>query len=403
MLAQEYSVGIRLPALIFILLAVLAVFYGSRRALRKRPGGSASARYRGLWLALRLACATVGVGLLVVVGLGTRHAARAIYDDLDRVSGLLVRLPTEPTAATTPETDLNQVDAQYLVHLVVAEVNVAGTRPLAVKEFRIRWPADKNKLFRGRLAAAGSSIETKFTVGEVRRNEAGDFGAAGRINLRGTLDEEIAGLAGHGHMHDGGGLGSSGRRVGIEPVFRKPILSTGSERLAAVRAFYLVTQAQSTDALVSAPVEELLRQHAAEIDDLRERTISARLTPDETAMALSGGARLFYSIGFTTGLLAAAVALLVFAFPVRSVAAMAATLAVVLYVVLLDRAVLGYHMHRLNDTTATAEERLLACAQATDTFFFRETALKRVEAVAKDRNAPPELVSLAERVRSSLR
>jgi len=64
---------------------------------------------------------------------------------------------------------------------------------------------------------------------------------------------------------------------------------------------------------------------------------------------------------------------------------------IVLYVAVLDRAVLAAHLDRLEDGQAPLPARLTACQQLPYTFFFRETALGRLTAVSEDDSAPEQL------------
>ena len=65
--------------------------------------------------------------------------------------------------------------------------------------------------------------------------------------------------------------------------------------------------------------------------------------------------------------------------------------ALVLYVAVLDRLALGAHLRRLSDPQAPLKTRLVACAHASDTFFYRRTALRQVRELSQDSETPEAL------------
>ncbi|GAG29071.1 unnamed protein product, partial [marine sediment metagenome] len=77
-------------------------------------------------------------------------------------------------------------------------------------------------------------------------------------------------------------------------------------------------------------------------------------------------------------------------------------LALVFYVAVLDRAVLGAHLSRLNDTEAPLTTRLTACDSARDTFFYRQTARGNLEDLSRQDGAPKPLRAAAARIARSL-
>ncbi len=424
--------GVSLLGVSLLLVAVLiawAVLAKGGVVLARRR--AAPTRHPGRWLALRIVCAAAGVGLLAAVGLVTRSAAYGVYADRETSAHLRVHVPAEAVdAALAGAADLDEAEAKYLVHFIVAEFDAAGVAPLAVEEFQINWPADKRKFFKGTIECAGAVVETGFTVERIERvlpsehplherepwaeTEAA-FGGKATGMYGQTYPDTPESLSLHGShsvsvqnpkrrsSRSGGGIGTPGGTILVASSRQKPLLlSATHKRMACIRVFYLITQAGLDDPLTTVSVDELLASHAPAVENLREQVEATRQEPDK--LGLSGGVRLALWLGLTTAVLVVAVALLALALPMpkRSVAAIGATLIVVLFMVAVDRSMLAYHLDRMDDKTATVEERLLGCAQATDTFFFRKTALKHVEAVVKDGNAPPELLSLAEPVCISL-
>jgi len=64
----------------------------------------------------------------------------------------------------------------------------------------------------------------------------------------------------------------------------------------------------------------------------------------------------------------------------------------------LDRAVLGAYLSRMEDPQAPLATRVIACEQATGTFFYRKTALARLRELAKDTTVPKPLRETAEQM-----
>jgi len=422
---QSGSVGLGpLLVLVVILIALTVFSQGLVVFARKR---AAPTRHRGRWLVVRIVCAAAGVGLLVAVGLVTRHAAHGIYADRETSAHLQVHVPAEAVdAALAGAADLHEREAKYLVHFIVAEFDAAGVTPLAVKEFQVNWPADRNKSFEATIECSGATVSTLFSAHSIERlqrspeeadaqpsSDSGsdrlesaafqwaDSGVPDGLALIGVSTVRVSSWSEH-YERSHGRTEAAGKAILVARSPRKPLFSAMSKRLADIRAFYLITQADSGDLLTAVSVDELLTRHAPVVESVRRHAVVSRQVPDKMAMAMPWGMGLAYSLGLTTAVLVVAVTLLTLAFPMRSVAAIGMTLIVVLYVVALDRSTLAYHLARMDDKTATVEVRLLGCTQATDTFFFRKTVLKQVEAAAQDENAPPELRSLAEQVGLSL-
>ena len=106
------------------------------------------------------------------------------------------------------------------------------------------------------------------------------------------------------------------------------------------------------------------------------------------------GAALVGQLGLSSFLLLVAVGLIAASFKRRRLALVVAMFGAVLYVAALDRAALAVHVSHLSRPTASIEDRVTACRQAKHTFFYRETALREMEAAAKDAGTP-EPVRLA--------
>ena len=64
---------------------------------------------------------------------------------------------------------------------------------------------------------------------------------------------------------------------------------------------------------------------------------------------------------------------------------------VILFVAALDYSVLDTHLEHMNDTDASLTTRTTACWQASGSFFYSNTALLEIEAVAENDGAPKVL------------
>ena len=107
------------------------------------------------------------------------------------------------------------------------------------------------------------------------------------------------------------------------------------------------------------------------------------------------GFALAVHLGASSLLLFVAAGLLAQLFTRRSLALVAMLAAVVLYAAAVERAALGTHLSHLENAEAPLPTRLAGCARAPDTFFYRRTALRRVQAVADDAEAPEALRTFA--------
>jgi hypothetical protein len=102
-------------------------------------------------------------------------------------------------------------------------------------------------------------------------------------------------------------------------------------------------------------------------------------------------------MGVSVLLLGAAAALLAQVAKRRGLAFAAVMAAMVLYAAVADRLVLAAHAGRLADDAAPVAERMVACSQAGRTFFYRRTAIAKLESVAADSSAPGPLRRQARR------
>ena len=74
----------------------------------------------------------------------------------------------------------------------------------------------------------------------------------------------------------------------------------------------------------------------------------------------------------------------------------------VLYAGAIDRMALGMALRNMEDGQADVVTRLEGCRRAAGTFFWRDTAARRMAGVARDPDAPPELREMAEEAAEAL-
>jgi len=211
----------------------------------------------------------------------------------------------------------------------------------------------------------------------------------------------------------GGGSSSTGGDFDLSKPWRQcfPIygmlgvksplsIASGPDLASAVCQFVWGSLVAEGDPLMEVPVTAFLHEHEAEA----RRTLAehgwtptwrlARAHPSERAPA--PGLGLAGHIGISCLLLIVAALLLTQLFARRSLAFVGVLAAVVLYVAALDRLALGTHLSHVRDAQAPLAARITACWHATDTFFYRKTALAGVRAVADDPQAPSALCDVAQ-------
>ncbi len=385
-----------------VLLILTAILIVVLLAARLRPSATALRRRKRFPLGVRLACAGAGVAILAAVGIGTAHTVPASYAVVREPSGLTVHMPTKPFGEVPDEQyELVRMEAQYIVHFIIAEISPTGTRPLAVQEVRIDWPEDRRKTHEIVLSAGGLKAEGTLNIPSLKRPLRGDESCTPR--LWGSMSFRTTWRGGRGTCSRGGAIPQAKKLVTKVCPPRKAF-STARTTPTATCLLYVVTPASADDPLGVVPVEELLRQREGFMRPVEEAALSDALWscfyPTHRDWR---AAWLPYHLGLTTTLvLIAALGLVSVACLPRPLLAVGVLLGIVLYVAALDRAVQATHLARLDDTEAPLDDRLTACTMLPDTFFYRDTAIERIEALLEDESAAPELRSLAHEINSVL-
>ncbi|MHC4248956.1 MAG: hypothetical protein ACYS9X_07500 [Planctomycetota bacterium] len=384
---------------------LIAVIVAAGVALHLARRGSSGALLAGRRpakrrLVTRIVCGSLGGLILVAVAVGTFREVGRVYAGREAQDVLEVSLPTlqPPTPEGPPNRHRTDLQFRVLFHLLIGEVSGGNFVPVRVLEHDIRIPEDSGALLADEFEVDGFQVDCRPWID--RAHVVRD-GRDLRIRPFGGVDFgwETSGSAasGGGHFHDAGvqGLGTLGwGRPQHAPL---SVVPGAASRLHAV---YIVTVVDLDDPLRRAPASDLVRLHAREI--AREAGARVRVARRRDMDIPMPGIALAAHIGASALLLVAAAALLSQVFA-RRLLAFAGTLAgVVLFVAILDRAALGSHLSRVEDTEAPLGTRMTACARAAETFFFRKTAFGRIGAVLKDESTPPELEVRGREVRKAV-
>ena len=388
--------------LILIVLLVVAVWVTRGRRLFMAAGRRPRKRH----VVTRIICASVGVAILIAVGVGTWLEVGRCYAAAEAAAAAKVSVPTGPAPALPPLEPFKSVErARLLIHILFVEVSLAGTKPLGVMEFDVHWPADRDRNFAAHLEFKGIKATYRFSVNDVRSPYTGEREHGWEVRLEGQWDYRWQSGSRRGTSSGGTALGPAAHlsQAGWgDRRLRRP-LSVLPRVSLDVHALRFVTRAAEDDPLKQVPLGEFFRaraQQAQQLVDkhLRHAPLARWRGPGEgpPGVAFAG------QVGIASLLLLVAAVLLTQLFRRRELAFAAVVLALVFYVAVLDRAVLGAHLSRLNDPEAPLTTRLMACDSARDTFFYRQTARGNLEDLARQEDAPKPLRDTAARIARSL-
>ncbi len=397
-----------LPAVVAV---AIALWLGRRGILRR------GRRPRPRHIVVRVVCGILGAAILGAIAVGTWREVQRCYPAEEPAEPLTVRVPTLPPPGPTGTLKINEraeiEKARLLFTFVVAEFEAGELRPVAVGQQEVRWPEDRNRDFRKELQVGGSSAFFRFHFDSLRWSTSPREGTHQAVVwCRGQRE-----LGSVTRPHGGSSMNSMGGDFELNQpwhifnpivsffLWEKPPLSIasgpGSGPAALLQLAWGVCVAEG-DPLKEAEATEFLRQHEAEVSEARRDALRGGVGPnlrlgmrnaDERAPAL--GLALAAHIGISSLLLFVAALLLTQVFTRRSLAFVGVLAAVVLYVAALDRIALGTHLAHLRDAKAPLAARITACWHATDSFFYRKTALASVRAVADDPQAPSALRDVA--------
>jgi len=397
---MEGSFALGLPLLVVILVVVLALVFGRRG--RFFMGSSRRLHHRHI--VTRIVCAALGVGILVATGIGTWRDVRAIYEPAtESGAGKTVRIPTMPAPQLSEISEGMAIkDCRLLAFLAVGDLSSGNWEPFEAREFEINWPADQGKTFALDTVVDGTQIRLSCTQLGLRRERTG------------PLQLSICNL--NSRFEPGGSAYSGGRLAAGAPLFihrqisaRRPvnplsILGSAPPRTVGLATFFVPVA--KDDPLKEVSGQEFAEWYRSEIAyegaAKRHATSSGAFRASLNFQPVRGLV-LMAHIGLSSLLLVVAAVLLAQIFKRRGLAFAGVLTLVILFVAVLDYSVLDTHLEHLNDTGASLTTRTTACRQAAGSFFYSDTALREIEAVAASDQTPKMLRNQARQVAHQLR
>jgi len=397
-----------LGLIILAALVVAVALWLSRRGvlhLGRRP--------RPRHIVVRIVCGVLGVAILAAIAVGTWREVQRCYVPAEPAPTLTVRVPALPPPAppTTfkPDGTAEIEKARLLFTFVVAEYEAGELRPVAAGQQEVHWPEDLVRRFQKEFEVGNGSFLFGLQFDSLRWIRSSREGADQAV-VRCTGSHE---LRCRYRGNRGGGSSSTGGDIDLSkpwhachqaypvPGTRPPLsIASGPSRAPVIFQFASGVCVAEGDPLKEVAIADFLRQHEAEL----QRAIVERGVKPSLRLAMGGldekvparGLALAVHIGVSSLLLIVATLLLTQLFARRSLAFVGVLAAVVLYVAALDRIALGTHLSHLRDAKEPVGARITACCYATDSFFYRKTALARVRAVAADAQAPSALRDVAQ-------
>ena len=399
-----------LLALVIAVLVIFAVVFGAGRRLRLMPGR----RPRPLHLVVRIICGSLGALIVGAIAVGTLKEAQSVYAPGGANAAATVHVPTKPAPplpVPKKDSDVRAIDkARLLVQLVL--VDRSGPQPAAieVQEFQLRWPEDRGKEFGRRMTVKQGRRTTVLTPAF----------ALTELESRREYETKEVELQGHGisltNFVTTADTWSATGSTGGPPIFgvvQRMWCATapsepGNDPLSVVRnvapaqrleLMGFMTLLAQDDPLKPVSLDEFLKSKEGAMGGVsRAGGVHSTRSEDWVHRMPMRGFLLAEHTGLSALLLLVAAILLSMCFARRGLAFAGTLAAMVLYVALLDRVVLGVHMSKLEDAKAPVGVRCTACIQASDTFFYRETARERIQAVGEDAKASAPLREQAKTV-----
>jgi len=311
-----------------------------------------------------------------------------------RAASLHVHVPSHPPAPVTStrghEPDL--ATAKLICHVIVVEGGPGALRPVAVDETVLDYVKGHGVTAEGSIEVEGLHVSYTLGVQELTTWQDPPLLAA-------TVNHSFKVRGAWGSSSSSG----SGGRVPLDELHcRRDIGGAGrfsrQRPLSVVRGarrrfhlFYSITRADADDPLESVTLTRFVQDHHVAIAKAVKESTGTRHSRRRSDMIPMRGMALADHIGASALLLGVAWLLLVQLFRRRTAALVAVAMAMVLYVAALDRWALGAHLSHLADPSAPLRDRITACDQATDTFFYGKTAIEGLRKVADDPATPSVL------------
>lgn len=373
---------------------------GPRRVLRRRP------------VVVRIVCAAMGAGLLMAVGIGSWQQAHGVYAERDAAEPLTIAVPAGPPpevpAIPEGEAEVAMEKARLLLAFVVLDFAGGTPEGVYVQQKVLDWPTTSR--FKGRTVIDGARIDCEMNIYQVVCTYRDRWHKTGPACIAVRSSTEVEVTTGH-RMSGGSGPADfveieSAGGLSIWPGCRaKPgWFSVVGGRTRLLYGFWVVYPLTADDAMKRIPLadwaaeqQEALSKLVPKVEDRMAQFVDYPDGDAPPGLALAGQA------GFSSlGLLVAAI-LLSQLFRRRGMGFALVLALLVLYVAGLDRLALGVHLDKLSDGDAPTGVRVRGCAQAMDTFFYRQTAIHSMEEAARDASAPEMLRTTARAGADALR
>jgi len=385
--------------MVVIVLAAVLMRRGGAAGLRRRL------RYRHP--VTRIVCAALGVGVLVAVAAATWHDVRALYAT-EPSSAVTVRVPSKPVPPRTPGPgdspgEIEVHEARILVYCILAEPNGDQLVPTDIFWMDLHWGAGVHGLPAGDVS--GPLPEGSLHSAGKAERVLGDRVFTFEARITGSLRESVRSgerhlLAGLDYSVHSRGQGLLDRRLRtssrgqrwvdgkVESMLNvvagspsHPLSIAGSQANRPMAVLWSCVEAARHDPLTEITLDEF----AARYPMPTVRDAGLRVFRESTGF---GGGRmhglsLAGHLGPPAALLLVAAALLSQVFLRRGLALAGVLVVVILFVAAADRLVLGAHLSRLADEAAPLATRMRACREATNTFFYRATALGKIASIAE--------------------
>ena len=357
-------------------------------------------------IATRIVCGSLAAGILIAVAVSTWLDLGRVYDVADPAATTL-RVPTLPLPelkkSGDEEVTLPPEGLRLCCYFIVAEEVGDSLVPLDVRQTDLAWPPPDSQIAQMQASIDVGDMAFGFT-GDIERFAPGWAGSGQELPFvirlgthfgrKGLIPDGI----GRGSISGGfrpGQLANLARQTVGTPTLPLSLLPRGSFR--GVRVLWLFLAARPDDPLKAVSLADFAATHLATADQ-----------PDDVYTANGGKAglapaiRLAGHFGSASIFLCAAALLAMQLFRWRAMAFAGTTLAVVLFVVAGDRAMLHVHLDRAADASAPLAERVRACQLAERTLFYRQTAQKGMNQIANEVGAPQALRTEAHRLESQL-
>ena len=401
-----------LPAVVIVVIVLAVLMWrggaaGSRRRLRYRHPVT------------RIVCAALGVGVLVAVAVATWHDVRALYagePPAEPEAAQTVRVPSKPIPPRTPgpgdrRGQIEVHEARILAYAILAEPSGEQLVPTQVCLMDLHWGAGVHglpagdvtpPLPEGSLHSAGRAElvlgDRVFTLEARITGSLQESVRSGKRQLLAGMDTSVhsqrRGLVGRvwrtssrGQRWIGRGIEELDKTVVGAPAH--PLSIAGSQPNRPMAVLWMCVEAAQDDPLTEITMDEF----AARYPMPTVSDVGLRVFRDTRGFANGQmqGLSLAVHLGPPAALLLVAAALLSQVFRRRGLALAGMLVVVILFVAAADRLALGAHLSRLADEAAHPATRMLACREATNTFFYRATALDEIGAIAKAEAAPDHL------------